>query len=63
MKGETRVRINEMGAGKEYGKRDWDKEKWGGKGKSTEEGVKREREGKGTQRRERGEGDEKGAGN
>ena len=30
VKGEKRVRINEMGAGKEYGERDWEKEKKGG---------------------------------
>ena len=63
VKGEKRVRINEMGAGKEYGERDWEKEKWCRRGKSREEGVKRERERKGTLRRERGEGGEKGAGN
>ena len=27
VKGEKRVRTNEMGAGKEYGERDWEKEK------------------------------------
>ena len=27
MKGEKRVRTNEMGAGKEYGEIDWEKEK------------------------------------
>ena len=53
VKGENRVRINEMGAGKEYEERDWGKEKYDGRGKRREEVVKREREGEGTQRRER----------
>ena len=59
VKGEKRVRTNEMGAGKAYGEKDWEKEKKGGRGKRREEGVKREWEGEGTWRRERGEGDGK----
>ena len=54
VRGEKRVRTNEMGAGKEYGRR---RNRAGGERR--EEGVKREREGKGTRRRESGEGDEK----
>ena len=59
MRGEKRPRCGEMGAGKEYGERDWEKETKDGRGKRREEGVKREREGKGARRRESGEGDEK----
>ena len=58
------MRTNEMGAGKEYGERDLEKEKKDGRGKRMKEGFKREwGGGEGTWRRERGEGDEKRAGN
>ena len=59
VEGEKRVRTNEMGAGKEYGERDWEKEKQDGRVKRRKEGVKRGWEGKETWRRERGEADEK----
>ena len=63
VKGEKRVRTNEIGAGKAYGEKDWKKEKKGGRGKRREEGVKREWGGKGLGEGREEREMEKGAGN